>query len=273
MRHFAAAITLILFAAAAQGDRMPDYGPLKRASVSDVVVIGKVTEIDKDPNEAKAHPGATEKTKFTIATVKIETDILGAKNLTHVKVGFYAGSSGTGGNYKFPVLKQGDEVCVFLIKHPEANFYIFPPLAPPIPVLENSKATLDRLKQGAAVFGDPAKALKSDKIEDRTEAACFLLMRYRNPLLGREVTTAKVPLAESQVILKALAEADWAKSEGELNPMTEFASLGISTQPGFAKILPKPGEDLKPIWQAEFKRWLAAEGKDHKIQKFVPKAK
>jgi len=273
MRYFAPAITMMLFTAAARGDRMPDYGPLMRAAVSDIVVIGTVTDIDKDSIEAKAHPGATEKTKFTIATVKIETNIRGAKNLTHLKVGFCPGASGTGRQDKFPLLKQGEEVCVFLTKHPDANFYVYPLLAPPIPVTENSKAMLERLKRGAATFGDPAKALKSDKAGDRTEAACFLLMQYRNPHPGREVTTAKVPLVESQAILKALAEADWTKADGELDPGLIFVNLGITGHAKFVKIQPKPGEDLKVLWRAEFQRWLPVDGKEFQIEKFVPKEK
>lgn len=35
----------------------------------------------------------------------------------------------------------------------------------------------------------------------------------------------------------------------------------------------KPGNDLKALWLAEFKRWLVEDGKDYRIQKFVPKAK
>ena len=274
MRYFAPATLLILFSAClSRADRMSDYGPIMRAAVSDIVVIGKVTELDKESVEAKAHPGATEKTKFTIATVKIETDIRGAKNLTHVKVGFYPGSSGTGGSYKFPVLKQDDEVCVFLIKHPDSHFYIFPPLAPPIPVTENSKAVMDRLKQSAAVFNDPANALKSDKVEVRTEAACFLLMQYLYSHPGRELTRVAVPLVESQVILKALAEADWIKTDQEFDPGRIFANLGITGHAKFAKIQPKPGEDFKQLWRTEFRRWLPVDGKDFQIEKFVPKAK
>ena len=133
MRLAFAALALTLGATAvARADRMADHTPLVRAATSDVAVIGKVTSIEKEKVDAAPYPSSKEKTAYTIAVVKVETNIRGAKGVTHVKVGFFPGSSGTKGSYVFPTLKDGQEVCLFLTKHHEASFYVFPPLAPPL---------------------------------------------------------------------------------------------------------------------------------------------
>ncbi len=271
-----ALITTVLIAcsnAGARADRMADFTPLVRAVTSDVAVIGKVTSIEKDTVAAPAYPSVKEKTAYTIAVVKVETNIRGAKGVTHYKVGFYPGSSGTGGHYKFPILEDGQEVCLFLVKYHDANFYVFPPLAPPLVIDAKTKPTADRLRRAAVVFDDPAKALKAEKLEDRVEAACLLVLQYRTQPFGRPSATADVTLDESQAILKILAEADWSKADPELNPARAFTGLGLTAHPEFARVQPKPGEDLKRLWQTELKRWLPTDGKDYKIQKFVPKAK
>ena len=270
-RLLTAGISIVLVAAIARADRMPDQAPLVRAASSQIAVIGKVTSLDRDTVEASGYPGVKEKTKYTIATVKVETNIRGAKGVTHLKAGFYPGSSGTGGSYKFPVLQEGQDVCLFLNKHHEESFYVFPPLAPPLEVIEGNKATVEMLKRAAVVFDDPAKALKSAKAEDRLFAAGLLVLQYRTQPFGRASASEPIPLEESQAILKILAEADWTQPDGEAS--TAFVSLGIANHPKFAKIRPNPGDDLKALWLAEFKRWLAEDGKDYRIEKFVPKAK
>ncbi len=270
-RLLTAGIAIVLVAAIARADRMPDQTPLLRVVSSPVSVIGKVSSLDRDTVEASSYPGVKEKTKYTIATVKVETNIRGAKGVTHLKVGFYPGSSGTGGSYKFPVLKDGQDVCLFLNKHHEANFYVFPPLAPPLDVTEGNKATVEMLKRAAVVFDDSAKALKSAKAEDRLFAAGLLVVQYRTQPFGRASASEPIPLEESQAILKILAGADWTQPDGEAS--TAFVNLGIANHPKFAKIRPKPGDDLKALWLAEFKRWLVEDGKDYRIEKFVPKAK
>ncbi len=268
-----AAVFFACNAAGARADRMADFTPLMRAATSDITVIGKLTSIEKETVDASPYPGVEDKKAYTIAVVKVETNIRGAKGITHLKVGFYPGSSGTKGGYKFPILEDRQEVCLFLVKHHDANFYVFPPLAPPLVIDAKTKPTADRLRRAAVVFDDPAKALKAEKLEDRVEAACLLVLQYRTQPFDRPSATADVTLDESQAILKILAEADWSKADPELNPAQAFTGLGLTAHPEFARVQPKPGDDLKRLWQTELKRWLPTDGKDYKIQKFVPKAK
>ena len=272
--YLLSALGLIAAVSTMRADRMPDYTPLVRVAQSEIAVIGKVTSIEKETVAATSYPQATAKTEYTIATVKVETNIRGAKAVTHLKVGFYPGSSGTGGSYKFPVLKDGQEVCVFLNKHYEAGFYVFPSLAPPLDVNETNKETLAKLKRAATVFQDPALALKAEQADDRLLAAAVLMLQYRTPIRGKPNATEPVALEESQAILKILAEADWTnKSDPELAAKQAFLQAGILEHPKFAKIRPNPGDDLNALWKAELQSWLKTDGKEYRIQKFVPKAK
>jgi hypothetical protein len=274
MRSFLLAVPLFLGTATlVRADRMADHSPLMRAVLSDVAVIGEVTSLEKETVEAKAYPTAKEKTAFTIAVVKVETNIRGAKGITHIKVGYFPGSSGTGGTNKFPTLKAGQKVCLFLNKHPDDGFYIFPALAPPLEITDASKATVEQLKLAATIFENPDAALKAEKAEARETAACLLVVQYRSHNPTRTVVSEAVPLEQSQAILKILADADWARPDLDLGVSQAFMSLGLTEQPKFAKIQPKAGEDLKTLWQAELKRWLVEDGKGYRIQKFVPKVK
>jgi len=87
-----------------------------RVAKSDIVLIGKVTDIEKDPVKTK------EGAEYHIASVKIEDGLLGTKGLTHVKVGFLPG----GGRGRAPGLQANQEVCLFLQKVPGENFYVAP---------------------------------------------------------------------------------------------------------------------------------------------------
>ena len=68
------------------------------AAQADIVVIGKVVEVEKDTVEATAFKGAPkgEKTSYKIAVIKIEEAIIGGKGLTQFRVGFPEGAAAGG---------------------------------------------------------------------------------------------------------------------------------------------------------------------------------
>ncbi|HKB04174.1 MAG TPA: hypothetical protein VKD90_18265, partial [Gemmataceae bacterium] len=68
----------------------PNQSPTARAVQAEVVVIGKVTEIEKDAVEGPAYAGAPkdQRATYKVAVVKIEDRLIGAKGLTLVRVGF-----------------------------------------------------------------------------------------------------------------------------------------------------------------------------------------
>src|SRR6516165_2740847 len=67
--------------------------PGQLALQADVIVIGKVAEIEKDTVEVSAFPGAPkdQKQNYKIAVVKIDEAITGGKGLTQFRVGFAEG--------------------------------------------------------------------------------------------------------------------------------------------------------------------------------------
>ena len=60
----------------------------QRVAHADVVVVGKVTAIEEKTVSVALAPGAKDKVEYRIAVIKVQDDLLGAKGLTHIKVGF-----------------------------------------------------------------------------------------------------------------------------------------------------------------------------------------
>jgi len=271
MRRFAP-LALLLLTTAARAERMADYPPEVRAAVAGVCVIGTVTEIEKEPVQAKPYPGATDPVAYTVAVVKVETNVHGAKNVTHVRVGFILPPAGVAARYQLPALKVDQKVCLFLTKLPDAAIHLMPGLSPPVENSDANKAVLDAVKKLAPVFADALAALKADKAEDRAHAAAALLTRYRQSRYGGLTVEETIPAEESKAILAALAGADW-KATGPFAPLTALNLLALNKSVGFNPPQPKPGEDAAVLMRDEFKRWTANEGAKYAIKKLVPKAK
>jgi len=269
MRRFAP-LALLLFATAARANRIADYAPEIRAAIADVTVIGTVTEIGKNPVLAKPYPTAPEPIPFAVAVVKVESNVFGAKNVTHVRVGFIPAPAMP--RTLQPSLKVGQKVCLFLTKHPDATFYLMPVMSPPLEVTDASKDTLARVKRLGPVFAQPLVALKAEKADDRAFAAAALLTRYRQVRFGGVTKQVPIPAEETQAILAALADSEWT-AFGTFSSATAVSLLGLSKANGYAPRQPKPGEDALKLMRAEFKRWVAAEGKTFEVKKLVPTTK
>jgi hypothetical protein len=83
------ALALLFCAAAcARAQFEPDgLSAFEQAAASDVIVIGKVTDIESEPVLAERARG-TGKVLHLIATIRVEENLLGAKGLTHIRVAF-----------------------------------------------------------------------------------------------------------------------------------------------------------------------------------------
>lgn len=274
----------------------------QRAATAEVVVVGKVTAIEKDTVDAPQFAGAKEKVAYKVAVVKIEKSFAGANNLTHIKVGFIprppappGGPPAAGGpgvarpairpirpGLQAPELKEGQEMLFFLDKHPSADFYVMPPMSPPVDASTDAgKKEVEQVKKVTELLADPMKALKSDKADVRAEAAALLVMKSRSyPTSGGEADQVPIDAEQSKLILKALAEADWKavqKGPGTMNPMQAFYQLGLTDKDGWKPPVvpqPQPGQpppDFVGIQKEAFVEWLAGPGKDYRIKKFVPK--
>ncbi len=309
MRWFLRATALAVVAVAVVANLTPAYAlvaaplsPAQRAIGANVVVLGKVTAIEKDTVEVLPFPSAPNKIAYKVAVVKIDTGLIGADNITHVKIGFVAtarpdpNAPRPGGGIRPPrgplpplELKEGQEMLFFLAKHPIGEFYVTPGMSPPVDVKnEQGKKELEAVKKIAAVLADPMKGLKSDKADTRAETAVIMAMKYRAyPNGAAEVDQVAIDAEESKLILKSLTEANWNNNvrpaPGDVgvapNALQAFYSLGLTDkdgwkQPAFPRAKPgQPAVDFGAIQKKAFTEWLAGPGKDYVIKKMVAKKK
>lgn len=131
-----AALVLATPAVARCGSPGPSATTFQKFIGTEVVVTGKVTAIEKATVEATLpDTGTKDKFAYTVAVVKVDGALVGATGLTHIKVGFvplklHPNSKpqfSSGGSPRavqpVPELKDGQEVLLFLVKHPTADFY------------------------------------------------------------------------------------------------------------------------------------------------------
>jgi len=269
----------------------------QRALSADVVVVGKVASVTADPVDAASpYPGAKDKVKYKVATVKISDALAGAGKLTEIKVGF-ALPPKVDPNVKGPIirpggprgpalaveLKEGQELLLFLTKHPGGEFYIFSGMSPPVDVSnEQGKKELEAVKKVTTAIADPTKGLKSDKAEVRAETAVAMVMKYRSyPEFAGEVDQVEIGADESKLLLKGLAEAEWSNNlrpgpVAGLSAVQAFGMLGLTPKDGWVQpvIVNQPGAppvDYGAVMKDAFTKWLDGAGKDYKIKKVVPK--
>lgn len=262
---------LLLVALPARADRVgPITSSAERALRSSVVVVGKVTAIEKDTIDTTAYPGAGGKLPFKVAVVKIETNLAGADGLTHIKVGFAPSR-----RYEI-TLTEGQESLFFLAKHHEGAFYVVPYMTPPLDAkAEPFKGQVEEVKKALATVADPAKALKAEKAADRFTAATAIVFKLRTPPDDAYKGTEPVALTadESRPILKALAEGTWKhdRRDDTLNAYRSFAMLGLTEADGWKAPAVEAGKDFGELTRAAYLKWLDGPGKDYRIKKLVPK--
>ncbi len=263
------------------------YTPVQKLVRADAVVVGKVTAIEKESVTATPAPGATEKLSYKVAVIKVETGLVGAANVTHIKVAFIPAAAPAPnvppgrpirGGFQPVNLTEGLEGLFYLTKHHSGDFYtISPMLAPTDSKAEDYKAQIAEAKKGAAVLADPVKALKSDKADDRFFAANVLLYKYRAiPENTGEIEIVKVDAAESKLVLKAITEGNWKPDPNVANapnPYQAFSLLALNDKDGWKYPVVKPGEDFIAKTKEAFVAWLAGHGKDYQINKWIPKKK
>ena len=267
----------------------------ERAISAEVVVVGKVTAIEKETVAAAPAPGAQNKVDYKVAVVQIQSALAGAANLTHIKVGFVpvpppvaAQPVQPGGVRPFivrrrpmlPELKEGQEYVLFLTKHPDAGFFIMSPMSPPLdPKIDATKKEVESIKRALAAVADPMKSLKAAAASDRAFAATMLVMKYRTHP-GGMVEQSPIAAEQSRLILQGLSEADWEKFDRAApNGMRAYAMLGLTAADGWTPPKPvpvKPGQpslNYNALTKQAFAKWLAGPGKDYHIKSYVVKKK
>jgi hypothetical protein len=261
----------------------------QRVAQADVVIIGKVTAIEDKPVSATQVPGAKEKTEYRVAVIKIGDALLGAKGLTHIKVGFIVPKEldpppvvGGGGAVRPMILKKryptvkldvDQEVCIFLRKHHEGEFYI---AVNYFDVIDKKSPTFDTevavVKKAAKALADPKASLKSKDAAERTSTAGMLVSRYRG-WRGPNAKPEPIDAEESKLILTNLAAGDWSKgySREEVTPQRAFGQLGLTDKDGWNF---KPVAGAPPTaYQDAAKAWLKEHAETYRIQRFVEEKK
>ncbi len=258
--------------------RLVIFSPLpQRVATSDAVVTGKVTTFEEKTVSAAPTAGATNKVEYQVAVIKVADDLLGAKGLTHVKVGVVKPPEGR------PVIRGGvqparltvdEEGLFFLQKHPTESFYILPNSQSVIPKPNNDNydKELERVKECARLLTDPKAGLTSKKPEERALTASMLVVRYNTPRAG-ETKREEVSAEQSKQVLDALAEADWNPKPDastpavfNLSPQTAFGRLGLTDKDGWNARGPFTAPNA---YEDAAKAWLKSHADSYRLQRYV----
>ena len=249
----------------------------QRVALADAVVVGKVTAFG-DKLISAAAPFGGNKIDYQIAIVRIDDALLGAKDAKEIKVGFLPpaaapvpspGPARIIRRYPQFTLSLDQEACLFLTKHPDADFYIGQNYFDLINKKDNANFAkdVDEVRRCVKLLADPTESLKANNAADRFLTTAMLVIRYRTPKPGLPSKTEAIDADLSKQILLALADADWsAKAAGpgfQLTPQAVFFRLGLTAKEGWT-----PPKDFNKIPE-EAKQWLKDNADKYRIERFV----
>jgi hypothetical protein len=264
-------LTLVA-ASMVHADRIAELTPKQQFLLAQIVVIGKVADLEADLAKVDGQ-------NYQIAGVKIAEDLYGGKGLTHVRVGFVpvVGGGLPPGPRAFRAgfnLAPNQECCFFLRKHPKADFFIYLSTGYPLDKRqENFEVDVKSFKEMARVCNEPIAALKAKDEGDRQRAACLLVLRYRSPIrnLNHKLVQEAIPAEESKLILQALASMEWGKvdREGITTLSNIFYNLEIGERDGWKEPTPVEGQDFNKAVGAAVTKWLADNAEKYRIQRFT----
>jgi hypothetical protein len=254
----------------------PPTPPAVRAAEAQVVLVGEVTKVASAPvavTEPNGSGGEITRS-YTLADVTVKTPLVGAGKLKTIKVGFPpdAGPADMDVGYRLH-LKKGDVFCLFLHKHPTQDFYIEFKYGPPLdPAKKEDAATLEVVKKVAAVLAEPVKALKAETAEDRVFAALCLAYNYC-PGNKDGLTAEDLPKEESDLILKALRDADPKKLERDdgLFWVAAVERLGLAKGERLGPWFGQRGKDRSEQRLRLYREWYDKPGEKVRLQYWVAK--
>jgi hypothetical protein len=269
----------------------PIMSPSQSVMQAQAVILGKVTEIEKETVKAEQYPG-NPKQDFVIAKVKVNENLYGLKEAKEIRIGTIKPVPPPPPvrqpepNVDQPIVRpilprpvfnvtltEGQEACFFLQKHHSGDFYLLVPMSTPLPI--DNKSEIEKVRKILAVFNDPLKNLRSRNLADRGFAAAVLVMKYRSPNYPGKIKEEPIPAEESQLILRALAEADWTvKDFSQPNPRTAFDLLGAA-QAGYVPPRVQPGQPFNPQeyqmrLEESAKAWLRDNAETFQVKRYVP---
>jgi hypothetical protein len=257
----------------------------QRVATADVVVVGKVTAFADKTVSARPVPGAPEKVEYQVAIVRIDDALLGAKDRKEIRVGFRLPPPavnpvpGPGGGpvrigpirkWREPSLVLDQEAMLFLVKHPEADFYVMPAYYSVIDKKSPGFANdLAEVQKAARLLADPKASLESKNADERLLTAGLLISRFRTPRVGAPAKTEPIDATQSKLILQTLADADWKAAPRPgiglylMTPQALFFRLGLQAKDGWVQ--PKDGKAIPEAAQ----KWLKDNADTYRIERFV----
>jgi hypothetical protein len=249
------------------------------------VVVGKVTAFTDKTVSVLPFPGAREKVEYQVAVVRIDDALVGAKDMKEIRVGFRlpppapAPVPAPGGGpvrigpirkWREPSLVLDQEAMLFLVKHPEADFYVMPAYFSVIDKKgPNFANDLAEVRKAARMLADPKAGLESKNADERLLTAGLLISRYRTPRVGGPPKTEPIDAAQSKLILQTLADADWKAAPrpgiglNTMTPQALFFRLGLQPKDGWTQ--PKDFKELPAAAQ----KWLKDNADTYRIERFV----
>jgi hypothetical protein len=285
LKFAALGAALLIIAAPAHAAVILPQPVALRVAQSSTVVVGKVESIEEKTVSAKRYANDTEKGEFQIAVIKVSDPILGAKGLTHVRVGFLPPPMPNPGGG--PIIRPGgakpvsfakdQEVLVFLQPHFDGNF-LFAQVF--YDVVDKNSPTFEKdvaeAKRCAKLIADPKAGLAAKEQDDRYTTAAMLITQYRTQRPNTtEPKTEAVDAETSKLILTALAEADWKGQSPQgpyMTPQNMFGRLGVTEKDGWkppmTEVQGRPQIDYAKQPEA-MQQWCKDNAGKYKIQRFV----
>jgi hypothetical protein len=263
-------MVLALTAATARADVAPAPPLWSRISTTEIILVGRVSAIEDRDIEAP-FPYGGGNVKYRIAVVTVIDGIKDAKNIKTVRLGFIPPPPDA------PKLSRprfslvvGDEGLFYLTKHPKQNFYLVPGYYDYVPsksaICKDQAAEAKRLSK---LLENVQAGLVSKDRDERFLSAALLVSNYRHRgFVPGKVATEPIDAAQSKLILTAILEADWTKSEPPFGqaPLVVFNMLGLTKADGWAPPLAigDPAEHAKAA-----QAWLKQNAATYRIQRMV----
>jgi len=250
----------------------------QRVATADLIVVGKVTGFGEKTVKGEMYKG--DERQMQIATIKVGETLVGKAD-KEIKVGFFPPKQPEPqkDGIRLPIrryptvqLKQDEEYCLFLTKHPtQKGVYVAVNYYDAIGKKDNTNFAkeVEEIKKAAKLLEKPIDGLKSKAAEDRLLTAGLLISRYRTQR-GDGQKTEQIDAEESKLILQTLAEADWQPKNVRFGTMTAqalFFQLGLTPDDGWQQ--PKDFTKLAD----EAKKWCKDNAGKYRIKRFVSDSK
>jgi hypothetical protein len=238
--------------------------------LADCVIVGQVTSVPEDPVHAPALPkiAGAPKVAHHMAVVRIESVVIGAKDLRELRVGFIAPPPSPRRRPGFQ-WSVGQEGCFFLRKHPDEPFWV---LQADYDMLDKGRdkdfeRRLALVRRCGKLLEDVEAGLRAPDAGDRLLTAGMLILRYRTPLYvyRGEPKTAPIDAGQSRRILSVLAEGEWTEKDlrDPMGRLRLFFRLGLTNRDGW-----KPARSDKEAAETA-QAWLRANASTYCIRRYV----